>query len=592
VLTAPSPAVGDPAGPRTRSDDAAPAAPDPPRRPLRRRLRTPILASLLVHLVLVAGDRVPSVDTLSHLEVGRSWLAGDGYTRYGAPERHFPPLTPLGLGVLERLVGDEMGAIRLWNLGWASALLLVLVALTWQVSRDADATVLAAWLVPVVPGATVVALREGGGSELPAATLVLGAALATIAAFAPDRRRSDRAVASWLAMAGAILGLALLARPEALLPSAAIVAAAGWQLARRTGDRHQPGAGRWHGALRTAGLAASLVVSLVVVISPYLAHQRATTGSWSLTSKAKDASIEAWRSVAENDRLGRDEVLYAVGSDGTSLGREKRSLVALAREDPVGWAGIVGVNARTTVDALAEPTWSSGPRWTLVPAFLLLPAAASWWAIRRSHRAVVLAAVAACPLVTCLAFFAMPRYLLLAVAVSIPFAAWGCARWSRAIAGRRSPVLRAAVVLACLPSLVGAADPLLPGTATPERIEQRLAGAWIREHTPADSRIMTRSYHVQGYADREVVAMPSASYADTLAFARRHGVQYLVADEATIRHRRPHLYRLLLRSREAPAGLELVHQFEEVDQRVRIYRLTPAPPPSGLPPLPLGYAGD
>jgi hypothetical protein len=335
-----------------------------------------------------------------------------------------------------------------------------------------------------------------------------------------------------------------------------------------------------------------MLLPLIVVAAPYLAHQRSTTGSWSTTSKAKDASIASWRAVAEDDRLARDEVLYAIEDDGASLGPEMRPLAALVREDPAGWVGVVGVNARTTVRALVQPTWSGAPQWALIPVFLLVPAAASWWTVRRSHRAVVLAAVAAFPLVTCLGFFAMPRYLLLAVAASLPFAAWGCARWSRSVGRDRAPLLRLAVVLACLPSLLGAADPLLPGTARPERIEQRLAGAWIREHPPAEARIMTRSYHVQGYADREVVAMPAASYEATLAFARRHGVQYLVADEATIRHRRPELYRLLLRSREAPPGLELVHQFEELDQRVRIYRLMPAPPASDLPPVPLGYVGD
>ena len=35
---------------------------------------------------------------------------------------------------------------------------------------------------------------------------------------------------------------------------------------------------------------------------------------------------------------------------------------------------------------------------------------------------------------------------------------------------------------------------------------------------------MTRSFHVQGYSDRDVVAMPSADYRSMLEFARRMGV--------------------------------------------------------------------
>jgi hypothetical protein len=77
-----------------------------------------------------------------------------------------------------------------------------------------------------------------------------------------------------------------------------------------------------------------------------------------------------------------------------------------------------------------------------------------------------------------------------------------------------------------------------------------------------------------------------------LEFARRMGVSYIVADENTIRRRRPEVYDILMRETGAPAGLKLVHQFTERGTRVKIYKLDPPAPPTLQPPLPLGYVSD
>ena len=59
---------------------SAPAVDDRPARSLRRRLRAPLLTSLVVQIVLVLGDRMPSVDAMSYFETGRNWVDGKGYT--------------------------------------------------------------------------------------------------------------------------------------------------------------------------------------------------------------------------------------------------------------------------------------------------------------------------------------------------------------------------------------------------------------------------------------------------------------------------------------------------------------------------------
>ena len=145
----------------------------------------------------------------------------------------------------------------------------------------------------------------------------------------------------------------------------------------------------------------------------------------------------------------------------------------------------------------------------------------------------------------------------------IPFGAWGLVEWTNRLElGKRRLawwIMGGLMVL----SLIVAAWNLLPYSNTAERTEQRTAGEWIAENTPKDARVMTRSFHVQGYSHRDVVAMPSAEYRAMLEFARRMGVSYIVADENTIRRRRPEVYDILMRETGAPAGLKLVHQFTE-----------------------------
>ncbi|MCB0972861.1 MAG: hypothetical protein KDA97_15245, partial [Acidimicrobiales bacterium] len=322
--------------------EAPPAHPDAPspgqrpepsteRRSLRRRLRAPAIATVVVQAVLAMGDRMPSVDATAYFATGRNVLEGAGYTRHGAPEMHFPPVAPIGYALGERLLGSEMAALRVLHLTAGLACVVLLVALAKLLSEDDDVVVATAWLATTVGGLVCLAIRGGSGSELLTVDLLLGAALVALGGPARASMSGGR-LAGRAAAVGALVGIAYLTRPEALVPGLLLGLPA-------THVRHQP--------RRTlVGLAAFAVV-LGALVAPYVAFQHAHTGSWALTSKSQDASIEAWRSVAEGDRRARDEVLYAIDDTGTGLGSETRSLTTLAREDPAGWLGIVATNAAT-----------------------------------------------------------------------------------------------------------------------------------------------------------------------------------------------------------------------------------------------------
>ena len=573
-----------PVGATTTS--SAPAADDRPARSLRRRLRAPLLTSLVVQIVLVLGDRMPSVDAMSYFETGRNWVDGKGYTRQGSPELHFPPVAPLGFGILEKLLGSDIFALRAWNLLWGLAAVLLLTAIGWYLSCDDDVVVATAWFATLVPGVITLSIKGASGSELPAACFLLASALVVL--WALDRGRGPLGLRRYgaVAGAGALTGLAYLTRPESLMPGGAIglfVLILAW----RSSDHGPKLAAR-----RALAAGAAFGVTTALLMAPYLAYMHGNTGSWSLTSKTKDASIDAWRAVAEDNRLERDQILYAIQPDGVSLGPDTVPLTQLAREHPRGWLTIAWTNTTTMAEMYLGTPWRYGPVWQLVPLFLLIPALERIWTTRRRTPTQLFAAVGAFPLVTCFLFFALPRYLILTSAVLIPFGTWGLVVWLRRLPARpRRLVWRLVAALTLLSFVVGAWT-LLPGSPDAERTEQRTAGLWLAENTDPNARVMTRSFHVQDYSQRPTVAWPYADWPTTLEFARRMGVTYIVADDTTVRRRRPELYDLLVRSDEVPEGVVLVHEFTERGKVVKIYQLDPAAPPTDQPPLPLGYVSD
>jgi hypothetical protein len=519
---------------------------------------------LVLQVVMAAGDRLPSVDGTAYFEAGRNLLNGNGFTRQGGPELHFPPLTPLGFATLEKLTGSEMLALRLWNFGCAVLVIGLLVALAHRLWHDDTTTVATAWLAGTMAGLTPLFTRQGGGSESISLAMLLASALAAITALHADT--SERRRILLLAGAGLAVGLAYLSRPESLMPGGFV----GLGIVVVALRRPAPAGVR---VRRLVTWSAAFGLALAVLIVPYLAYLHSHTGNWSPTAKSQDASIEAWRAVAENNRLERDRILYAIDDTGTGLGVPTESLTALAKADPRGWLGIVWVNLTTLFKLFVMPVFQVGPTWRLIPGFLLVPAFIEIWRSRRSRATQLLVAMGFAPLLTCILFFTLPRYLVATTAVLTLFSARGLVQLGRRLPPRTTHVLVGATAILIATSTLGQIQPLLPWGETMDPTEQAAAGRWIAENTAPDARIMTRSFHVQAYADRPVVAMPSADYFTMLEFARRMGVTYVVADRVTIGRRRPELYPVLMGDWMPPPGLKLVKTIFERGEEVRIFQL-------------------
>lgn len=551
-------------------------------------LLVPLALGAALRVGLAWSDHVISNDTAAYLESGRSLLDGEGYSRYGLPQLHFPPVTPVLLGAAWDLTGDPEVAFDLVVVVSGLLLIFPVAALARRLGGDL-AGLAAATAVALAPGLAVIPSSAGGGSENIYASLLMTTVWLVVAiGDATGRRRVALA-----ALAGVTGGLTYLTRPEGLLLVAVmVVAAALGALPGGLAWRRPWSALRQHGRAVTS-VVVPFVAAFALLAAPYVAFLHGHTGRWELTAKSRDASIEAWRAVAETDRAARDRILYRLDDNGDGFPRRGRSLVALAVDDPAGYAGIVGVNARELADLLAVPRLAGGiigvPRWVVFPLPLLALAIWAGWRRRRSRPVPLLAAMGAVTIATALGFFVQPRYLTPALGPACVLAGVALSLLRRS--GRRA--WTAALIIGALTLVVPVVDDISADKGifdSHEPVEHELAGRWLAANTELDARVMTRSMVIQFYARRPTVAMPAASLTDTLTFARHHGAEYLVIDEFLMSRFRPQLLPLL-----GPGpwpGLRLVHELSHDDRVIRIFALDPSPSQMSVDPPGLDFVGD
>ena len=534
------------------------AATDPPPVVVRKRsflwsIFPALTAGFAVRLLFALMDRVPSVDETAYLGSGLSLFKGDGFARGGSAELHFPPLIPSLLGAVAKLTGDAHRATVVVTLIAGTVLLIPLAGIVRRLAGD-RAAVYAAWAGALGYGLSVEVTTRGGGSEAPYALLILSGLWAAVSIRPGWSRRNAR-----LALGvGCAVGLAYLARPEGLWFGVVLGAVS------VTGV-----AGGWREVLGRVSRRPVVAIGLIIVVTvaafaaPYVVYLHEQTDGWELTAKTQDASIAAWRAVAEGDRRARDEVLYGLDARGREFTAGRYPLSQLVREDPSGYLGIVGVNARQALRQLFL--------WRLIPTPMVLLALWVLWRRRRERTALSIAALCCVPLATVLAFFALPRYLVVTTALLYGLAGVG-------IAALRPPWRRLGVIAAAamliITTIAGMFGP--DGFWHPrEPVEQRRAGEWIAENTKDDDRIMTRSQVVAFYAERRPVALPYTDPDTMLQFARRFGARYLVADEFILWEWRPQL-RYLFADGPWP-GLRLVYETHAQGRALRIFALDPPP---------------
>jgi hypothetical protein len=556
VLSAEDPSPAPPLHPAGTS-----VAPPPARR-WWLLLLLPVLVGLGVRVACTLTDDVSTTDATAYLRSGESLWSGQGFERDGSPELHFPPGTPVLLGGAERLVGDPIAATSLVFLVFGTVLLVPLAGIARHLGGD-RAGLAAAWMGAVAPALTILPVQQGGGSEAPFTLLVLSATW--LAMVLP--RWTRRAQVAGAAGLGALVGLAYLTRPEGLLLALVLVPV----LVVVGGRDRRPGGGLPWG--QVAALVATFGLVLAALAAPYVAHLHAHTGRWELTAKAQDASMQAWRDVAERDRQGRDEIFYALDDTGLALDADRSTLSQLVRDDPGGYATVLGTNARALVTEL-------GLRWSVVPVAITLLAGFGAWSSRRSKATLVVVGMAVVTVLPALAFFVLPRYLIPTSALLVALAAVGLVRLPRQA---QVPVTAVTLVL-----LVGA---LLGGLGAPsnlgaprEPVEHRIVGEWLARHAEPGDTLMTRNQVTEHHAGLEIVPLPAASVPEVVRFARHYGVDWIVVDEYRLRYLRPQLDALF---DDGPwPGLRLEHELVVDGRLTRVFVLDPQPDPDEVAPPP------
>ena len=565
-----------------RDDTAvAPDAAPPDRRRVAWLVVAALVCAFAVHVAIGLTDDAPSTDETAYLRSGISLVEGHGFERDGNPELHFPPLIPVLFGLGSLVFADpHTGAVWL-TIVTGTAVVVPLSLLARRVGGP-RAGVVAAWIAALAPAVATLPTNRGAGSEATYVLLVVLALWWVVSA----ADHGGRARLVRVGAAGVAVGLAYLTRPEGLFVGVPLGAAVVFLALRRSGGDEPEADGGHRGRIHPVALVAAFVGSILLCVAPYAAYLHQNTGTWQLTAKTQDASLEAWHAVARADREGRDRVLYALDETGYGFSTERSSLPSLAMDDPGGYLQVLRTNVTELLQAVVNPVSGQFLSWLILPLPVWGLVGLGLWRFRRSRGIQLLVLVAALPVATSLAFFVQPRYLMGAATLAIVPAAVALAGLSSSWRRWVVPGVVALLVLSTVQAFDGPGGWWHPADHT----DQELAGEWLAEHTRPDDRVMTRSMIVGYYAERPTLAIPYADIDTIVDFGRHYGAQYLVVDWYTTRRLRPQL-RELRRVDEVP-GLRLVHEVRSEGRTTRVFAFDPAPPldvPMGPS---LGFVGD
>lgn len=258
-------------------------------------------AAILLRLALFLGrGDYLAFDEGWYLLLGRSLWTGDGYSLVGTPHLTLSPLFPLLAGGVGRAIGNWVWGGRIVA-AVASGLVVVPV---WSLCRrwtDARTAIAVAALVAVTPSLAPFVAAYWVGADLwvgaePLLHLALYSGLALWTRAVEDGARR------WWVLAGVCLGLAFLARPEALGVAGVIVL---WSIGVSVRSRARPL------AVGTLLLAAGVGLTAL----PYWSRLHALTGSWHLTGREVDVA-SAWRVTGASASPATDIERMLVQDDG------------------------------------------------------------------------------------------------------------------------------------------------------------------------------------------------------------------------------------------------------------------------------------
>lgn len=524
-------------------------------------LAAPFVVGVVIRLLFAWTDNVVGPDESAYLGTGASIWRGDGIVYRNQPQLHFPPLLPIILGGLAKILPEPHHATVLVTFVASVALMVVLALLAHRIAgrRAAELTL---WIVALSPGLSATLARNAGGSEAISALVMFGAALLTVGRGDWDDRPTARVAFG----VGLLVGAGYLLRPENI-PLAAVF---GLILAfRAVGGRLTRSVVSLENLRRVAALAVSMFIGVMLLATPYFAYLHSHTGKWELTAKSVDVNIEAWQALAKADRRTRDIYIYALDETGHTTEKPSYPLTQLAKEHPKEYFGIVGTNLLKLYKSLISFNTTTIKGWRLFALPLLPFAFFGLWRYRSRAASLATMALIGLTLATVIGFFVLDRYLPPVVAGFAIFAGVGLA----AVEGRRKTLWIALGMAGSVLSLATyLTDPIGP-TLVRERKDIQLAARWLRPHASPGDVVMTRGTSIPYYMpEQRLVVPPVGTVNQTWRYARFNNVKYFVF-EPTTQSWRPSLELLADGQDHSDIGFKLLHQFVADGRPTFIYEI-------------------
>jgi 4-amino-4-deoxy-L-arabinose transferase-like glycosyltransferase len=533
-----------------------------------------VLAALVFRAGLASLPRVIRWDEPDYLWLGKSLLTGRGYTIAGTPELHYTPLLPALSGAVYLLTDDPELGTSFWYV-----LLGALVTLpVYYLARRAygrRVALLSAFLVAIFPALSSSVLYWGTMSEPLFIFLVYCGLWAAMVAL-------DRDQVARFAIVGGLFGLAYLARPEGLvwLVGFAILSVLTWVLRKPPLARN---------ALARLGVCLAAFALLAV---PYALFLSQHSGKWMATGKL-GITYNIGQAVLDRDPVLYDKVTASLDAQSGEIlwwskNRLEQGLVDVFLSDPAAFVRRIWRNAQGMRDSVLSSS--------IFPPFLLAPVVLGWfrtpWSRRRLQDESILW-LGILPVLSFLPFHVEVRFLSPAFPAMLIWAAAGLqdlgnwlgetvSHWRRGPARPEDQDERPATQWHPTPLvlLVGllvvylsfAHARIIQGGTDDLSYAHKVAGIWLRSHSPEQAAIMSRDLAISLYAERAFVASPRADYAPYLDYAHRKGATYLVVDEHELRVLRPHLA-FLLDDANPPPELEPVFAATDGRGRTIVYRI-------------------
>ncbi len=525
----------------------------------RRWLVAIVLVALVVRVALALLPHVLQADEGAYVWLGRNIFTGRGFTFIGIPEVHYAPLFPIVSGLLYLVLHDLEAASKVCFVVFGTGLV-------WPVYRLAQAAYgrrearVAGLLVAVLPALTSHILYWGSMSE-PLYLFLLFWGLWLL------WRAWHEGGIGLHAAAAAMLALAYLTRPEGLVYIAAglvFLLLARWGHWRR---------GAW-------GLLAYVAV-FALCAAPYVYYLHDETGVWMLSGKVWTAYAQD-RALANKDWITFDQMTWGLDSQGEVLyhsqERFTHSLFSYMAAEPRAFVEGTLANARTLPATLFSK--EGIPRPLLV--FLGLAFFAQAWTRRRAWSELFLGGSFLVPVVTFLPVLYNVRFLQPVYPIAMIWAGRGLVLFGDWLAGTAEAQrgglrewLKGGLV--ALPALaivlyIAAAHPgIVTRGAAYMKFNYKVAGEWLRAHTPADVVVMSRGAIAAIHAEREWSPFPHAPWPEIVRYGQRRHAGYLVVTEQEIRQFQPYLEPLLDEG-QPPAELEHLYTYRDAHGRTIVYR--------------------